>query len=166
MPELFERFGGHRQAAGLTLPSDKVDLFRARLNDFAAARLTLDDLAPQVEIDATLEFSEINERSVAELFSLAPFGCGNPAPKFVAFDVEVAGPPVPMKEKHLRLMLRQDGRTLALKAWNFAERACDLPAGARVDVIFTLENDAYAAARGLPGWGAVLRDCRPAQGVK
>jgi single-stranded-DNA-specific exonuclease len=166
MPELFERFGGHRQAAGLTLPSDKVDLFRARLNDFAAARLTLDDLAPQVEIDATLEFSEINERSVAELFSLAPFGCGNPAPKFVAFDVEVAGPPVLMKEKHLRLMLRQNGRTLALKAWNFAERACDLPAGARVDVIFTLENDAYAAARGLPGWGAVLRDCRPAQGVK
>jgi single-stranded-DNA-specific exonuclease len=165
MPELFERFGGHRQAAGLTLPSDKVDLFRARLNDFAAARLTLDDLAPQVEIDATLEFSEINERSVAELFSLAPFGCGNPAPKFVAFDVEVAGPPVLMKEKHLRLMLRQNGRTLALKAWNFAERACDLPAGARVDVIFTLENDAYAAARGLPGWGAVLRDCRPAQGV-
>src|SRR5580658_2046242 len=162
MPDLFERFGGHRQAAGLTLASDKIDLFRARFNEYAAARLTLEDLAPQVEIDAVLEFREIDERSVAELFSLAPFGCGNPAPLFAALDVEVAGPPAVWKEKHLRVMLRQHGRTLALKAWNFAERAAELPAGARVDVAFTLENDAYAAARGEPGWALVLRDCRPA----
>ncbi len=162
MPELFERFGGHRQAAGLTLPSERLDDFRERLNDFALARLSLEDLAPQLEIDALLEFWEIHERSIAELFSLAPFGCGNPAPLFAALDVEVAGPPAVWKEKHLRVLLRQHGRTLALKAWNFAERAAELPAGARVDVAFTLENDAYAAAQGLPGWAAVLRDCRPA----
>jgi single-stranded-DNA-specific exonuclease len=162
MPELFERFGGHRQAAGVTLASDRIDEFRARLEEYAAARLTLEDLAPQVEIDALVEFREIDERSVAEVFSLAPFGCGNPAPLFAALNVEVAGPPAVMKEKHLRVMLRQNGRTLALKAWNFAERAAELPAGARVDVAFTLEDDSYAAARGLPGWGAVLRDVRPA----
>ena len=162
MPELFERFGGHRQAAGVTLDSDKVDLFRARFNEYAAARLTLEDLAPQVEIDVVVEFREIDERSVAEVFSLAPFGCGNPAPLFAALHVEVAGPPVVMKEKHLRVMLRQNGRTLVLTAWNFAGRAAELQAGARVDVAFTLEDDAYAAARGLPAWDAVLRDVRPA----
>jgi len=162
MPELFERFGGHRQAAGLTIACDRLDLFRERLNEFALARLSLDDLAPQLEIDAPLEFREINERSVEEVLSLAPFGCGNPQPLFAAFDVEVAGPPVVWKEKHLRVTLRQNGRTLSLKAWNFAERAGELPAGARVDVAFTLENDAYAAAQGSPGWAAVLRDCRPA----
>ncbi|MGA2589431.1 MAG: DHHA1 domain-containing protein, partial [Bryobacteraceae bacterium] len=162
MPELFERFGGHRQAAGVTLASDRIDAFRARLEEYAAARLTIEDLAPQVEIDALVEFREIDERSVAEVFSLAPFGCGNPAPLFAALNVEVAGPPAVMKEKHLRVMLRQNGRTLALKAWNFADRAAELPAGARVDVAFTLEDDAYAAARGLPGWGAVLRDVRQA----
>jgi len=163
MADLFERFGGHRQAAGVTLAADRIDLFRARLNDYAAARLTLDDLAPQVEIDAVLELCEINERSVAELFSLAPFGCGNPEPLFAALDVEVAGPPAVWKEKHLRVMLRQNGRSLVLKAWNFAGRVADLPPGARVDIAFTLEEDAYAAARGLPPWGAVLRDFRPAQ---
>jgi single-stranded-DNA-specific exonuclease len=163
MPELFERFGGHRQAAGLTLASDKIDLFRARFNEYAAARLTLDDLAPQVEIDALLDFREINERSVADVFGLAPFGCGNPAPLFAALDAEVAGAPAVLKEKHLRVMLRQNGRTLVLKAWNFAERAPQLAAGARVDAAFTLEEDGYAAARGLPGWCAVLRDFRPAR---
>src|SRR5580700_10252527 len=162
MPDLFERFGGHRQAAGLTLASDKIELFRARFNDYAAARLTLADLAPQVEVDTVLEFREIDERSVAELFSLAPFGCGNPAPLFAALNVEVVGPPAVMKEKHLRVMLRQNGRTLMMKAWNFAERAGELQAGARVDVAFALEDDSYAAARGLPAWGAVLRDVRPA----
>jgi single-stranded-DNA-specific exonuclease len=163
MPELFERFGGHRQAAGVTLASDRIDEFRARLNNYALVQLTLDDLAPQVEIDAVLEFREIHERSVAELFSLAPFGCGNPAPLFAALDVEVAGPPAVWKEKHLRVMLRQNGRTLLLKAWNFAGRAAELEAGGRVDVAFTLEDDAYAAGQGMPGWCAVLRECRPAR---
>ena len=162
MPDLFERFGGHRQAAGVTLPGDKVDLFRARFNAYAAARLTLDDLAPELEIDARLEFREIDEHSVTEVFSLAPFGCGNPAPLFAALNVEVVGPPAVMKEKHLRVMLRQNGRTLVLKAWNFAERVAELEPGARVDAAFSLEDDSYAAARGLPAWGAVLRDVRPA----
>jgi single-stranded-DNA-specific exonuclease len=163
MPDLFERFGGHRQAAGLTLASGKIDEFRARFNEYAAARLTLEDLAPQVEIDALVEFREIDERSVAEVFSLAPFGCGNPAPLFAALNAEVAGPPAVMKEKHLRVMLRQNGRSLVMKAWNFAGRAAELQSGARVDVAFTLEDDSYAAARGLPPWGAVLRDVRPAR---
>ena len=51
--------------------------------------------------DAALELREIDDRSVAEVFNLAPFGCGNPAPLFVALNVEVAGPPAVMKEKHL-----------------------------------------------------------------
>ena len=96
------------------------------------------------------------------MFSLAPFGRGNPTPLFAALGVEVAGPPAVMLEKHLPVMRRQNGRTLVLKAWNFAGRAVELQAGTCVDVAFTLEEDSHAAARGLPAWGAVLRDVRPA----
>ena len=81
---------------------------------------------------------------------------------FAAMDVEVAGPPAVLKEKHLRLMVRQNGRSLTLKAWNFAERAAELAQGSRIDVAFQIEEDAYSAARGYPGWCAVLRDVRPA----
>jgi single-stranded-DNA-specific exonuclease len=161
MPELFERFGGHRQAAGLTLASVKLDEFRARLNEYACGRLTLEDLTPQIEIDARIDFGEINDRSLADIFSLAPFGCGNPAPLFVAFGAEVAGPPMVWKEKHLKVKLRQNGRTMAFKAWNFAARAGELKAGARIDAAFKLEEDQYSAARGYPGWAAVLKDFRP-----
>jgi single-stranded-DNA-specific exonuclease len=154
MPELFVRFGGHEHAAGVTLDVLRVDEFRQRLNEHAAARLRPEDLQPQLALDGVLEFREIDDRSATGLFALAPFGHGNPLPVFAALDVEVAGPPAPWNEKHLRVLLRQNGRTLALKAWNFASRSSELPAGARVDAAFSIEEDpAY-------GWTVVLRDVR------
>jgi single-stranded-DNA-specific exonuclease len=156
MRDLFVRFGGHRHAAGVTLETGRVEEFRQRFNAYAAGLLRPEDLAPAEEIDAVLELREIDERSVGSVLALAPFGHGNPPPLFAALNVEVAGPPALWKEKHLKAMVRQNGRTLALKAWNFAERAAELPAGGRVDVAFRLEEDAFS------GWSAVLKDVREA----
>jgi hypothetical protein len=49
-----------------------------------------------------------------------------------------------------------------MKAWNFAERAHEFAPGAPVDIAFTLEDDAYSAARGYAPWQAILRDVRAA----
>jgi single-stranded-DNA-specific exonuclease len=163
MPDLFVRFGGHQYAAGVTLEAARVDEFRQRLNAYAAARLTPEDFLPRLDVDAVIELGDITDPAIQEVLALAPFGHGNPPPLVAALDVEVAGQPVVMKEKHLRVMVRQNGRTLALKAWNFAARAGEMPPGARVDIAFTLEEDAYSAARGYPGWAAVLRDVRAAK---
>jgi single-stranded-DNA-specific exonuclease len=147
----------------VTLEAARVDEFRQRLNAYAAARLTPEDFLPRMDVDAVIELRDITEGAVQEVLALAPFGHGNPPPLVAALDVEVAGQPVVMKEKHLRVMVRQNGRTLALKAWNFAGRAGEMPPGARVDIAFTLEEDPYSAARGYPGWAAVLRDVRDAK---
>jgi single-stranded-DNA-specific exonuclease len=163
MPDLFLRFGGHKHAAGVTLDAARVDEFRERFNAYAAARLLPEDFLPVVDIDAVLELRDINERTVQDVFTLAPFGHGNPPPIFAARNVEIAGAPAVWSEKHLKIMVRQNGRTLALKAWNFAVRAGELAAGARLDIAFTLEEDPYSAARGYPGWCAVLREVRPAE---
>lgn len=162
MPELFVRFGGHDHAAGVTLAADRVEEFRCRFNGYAATRLKPEDFRRELKVDGVIDLREITDRSVAEIFQLAPFGHGNPPPLFAAYGVEVAGPPAPWSERHLRVMLRQEGRSLALKAWNFADRVGELTAGTRVDAVFGLEEDAYAAARGYPGWAAVLRDIRAA----
>jgi single-stranded-DNA-specific exonuclease len=164
MPELFVRFGGHSHAAGVTLDAARVEEFRERFNAYALARLSPEDLRPRLQIDAILELPEITDAAVNDVFALAPFGHSNPAPLFAALDVEIAGPPAILKEKHLRLIARQRGRSLTLKAWNFAERAAELAPGARVDIAFSIEEDAYSAARGYPGWCATLRDVRPAAG--
>lgn len=164
MSDVFLRFGGHAHAAGVTLEASRVDEFRERFNRYAAARLAPEDFQPQMHIDALVDLREINERSIEQVFALAPFGHGNPSPMFAALDVEVAGQPAVWKEKHLKVMVRQNGRTLALKAWNFAERAGELTPGARIDLAFAIEEDAYSAARGYPGWAAILRDVRAAAG--
>jgi single-stranded-DNA-specific exonuclease len=164
MPDIFVRFGGHSHAAGVTLEAARVEEFRERFNAYALERLSPEDLRPRLQIDAILELPEITDVAVVDVFALAPFGHSNPAPLFAALDVEIAGPPAILKEKHLRLIARQKGRSLTLKAWNFAERAAELAPGARVDIAFSIEEDAYSAARGYPGWCATLRDVRPSAG--
>jgi single-stranded-DNA-specific exonuclease len=162
MPDLFVRFGGHRHAAGVTLDSRRIEEFRRRFNEYAASRLKPEDFQAEIRLDGVVELREITDRAAGEVFSLAPFGLGNPPPLFAARNVEVAGSPAPWNEKHLRVLLRQNGRTLACKAWNFGERAGELAAGSLVDIAFSVEEDGYAVAQGLPGWAAVLRDVRPA----
>jgi len=158
MPELFTKFGGHFHAAGLTMPSNRVDEFRARLNAHAGGLLTAEDFVPGLNIDACVELREITNQAAAEALSLQPFGAGNARPLFAARDVEVIGEPVWMKEKHVRFQVRQGNNTLRLKAWNFVERAAELAPGAKIDIAFELEEDAYSLSRGYAGWSATLRD--------
>src|SRR3954447_12156994 len=94
MSDLFLRFGGHEHAAGVTLDPSRVAEFRQRFNAYAAARLCAEDLQPRLDIDAVLDVREIDEQSVNDVFSLAPFGKGNDAPLFAAVNVEIATPPV------------------------------------------------------------------------
>ena len=163
MPDLFTRFGGHRQAAGVSMSAEGVAEFRQRLNTYARERLTPADFHPQLAIDALVDLKELTTGPVvAELFAMAPFGFGNPAPVLAVRDAQIAAAPVVLKEKHLRVHLRQNGRNLLSTAWNFAERAAELPTGAHCDAAFTLEEDAYSESRGWGGWSAVLRDIRPA----
>jgi single-stranded-DNA-specific exonuclease len=161
MPELFTKFGGHRQAAGVTLPCASVPAFRERLNRYASQFLTVDDFQATIEIDAMLSLAELNDVSAAQVLSLAPFGCGNPAPAFAVLDAEIAGPPS-IGERLVRVPVRQNGRTLFLKSWNSAERWQELGIGSRVDLAICLEEDSYSASRGYSPWSVVIKDFRRA----
>jgi len=160
MPELFAKFGGHRQAAGVTLDAAMVETFRERMRAYAAQRLTPADFERELAVDSEIGFEEIDDATVADILRLAPFGFGNPAPLFVARGIEVAAPPEIRNERHVFLRLRANGRTLRLKAWDFAGRVDELPPGARIDVAFTFEDDPYSASRGYSPWQAVLKDVR------
>jgi len=162
MPALFQKFGGHRQAAGVTLLASQVDEFRVQFQAYAATRLTVADFEAEIEIDAEIGFDEITDQTIAELLNLAPFGFGNPAPTLLARGVEVAAPPDIKNEKHVFLRLKSQGHTLRAKAWNFAERAAEFTPGARIDAALQFEDDAYSAKRGYAPWQTIVRDVRPA----
>lgn len=163
MPELFEKFGGHKQAAGVTMPADQVEEFRRRLNLYAANCLTPDDLRPVLEIDAVLNLKEIDDAAVADVFQIAPFGFGNPCPIFAAQKVEVIAPPQIVKERHMRIRVRQDNRFLSVMGWNMADLANTVQQGSLVDIAFTLEDDEFSASRGYSPWQAILKDVKSVQ---
>jgi len=164
MPDLFTRFGGHRQAAGVSMPAERVPEFRRRFNEYAASKLTAADFQPLLPIDALVDLKELTTGpAVAEILAMAPFGFGNPPPILAIRDAEVAAAPTVLKEKHLKVPLRQNGRMLFSTAWNFAERVGELPVRGRTDAAFTVEEDTFSQDRGWGGWSAVLKDVRPVQ---
>jgi single-stranded-DNA-specific exonuclease len=162
MPELFSKFGGHRQAAGVTLGADKVDEFRSRMRGYAGERLTPADFERELPVDAEIALDEIDDQSVADVLRLAPFGYGNAAPTFAVRGVEILAPPDVRKEKHLFLKLKVNGRVIRAKAWNFADRIGEFAAGTRVDLALQFEDDSYSAARGYAPWQTIVRDVRAA----
>jgi len=141
---LLTRFGGHRQAAGLALDPQRVREFRLAVNDVADETLGPDDLMPRLRIDADLGFRGITGSVAAGVASLAPFGAGNHKPVFAARGVEIIDGPRKLKERHLRMALKQDGRIFRAVAWRAAERHDSLTEHkASVDVAFSLDQNQY-----------------------
>ena len=92
--ELFARFGGHRQAAGLTLAAEDgfsdeqlADRFRRALN--ANSTLTSEDFEEVVHIDVPLPLQLADRKFLTELEKLEPFGTGNPKPLFARKQISI-----------------------------------------------------------------------------
>jgi len=148
--ELMTKFGGHKQAAGLTLESGRIRELRARVNEYADSRLGPDDLRPRLWIDGSLMFRSINEQVVSELATLAPFGAGNPCPIFRTSNVEIVDGPRRLKERHLKMAFKQDGRVLRGIAWRASERESFVTEHrAAIDLAFSLEQDTWNGERYL-----------------
>jgi len=141
---LLVRFGGHKQAAGLSLEAGRIREFRAAVNDVADETLGPEDLMPRLRIDGDLTFRGITAGVASGVAALAPFGAGNPRPVFAARHVEIVDGPRKLKERHLKMSLKQEGRIFRAVAWRAAERHDYLTEHrAAVDVAFSLEQNQY-----------------------
>jgi len=144
------KFGGHKQAAGLTIEAGRIRELRGRVNDYADDRLAPDDLRPRLWIDGSLAFRSINDQVTAELLTLAPFGAGNPCPVFRTSRVEVIDGPRRVKERHLKMAFKQDGRVMRGIAWRASERESFVSEHkAAIDLAFSLEQDTWNGERYL-----------------
>jgi single-stranded-DNA-specific exonuclease len=141
---LLTRFGGHKQAAGLALDAARIRELRLAVNAVADETLGPEDLMPRLRIDGGLTFRGITGGVAAGVAALAPFGAGNPRPVFAARGVEIIDGPRKLKERHLKMALRQDGRIFRAVAWRAAERHDYLTEHkAALDVAFSLEQNQY-----------------------
>jgi single-stranded-DNA-specific exonuclease len=105
-----ERFGGHRAAAGLSIPPERVQVFADAFAAAAESALAPDELVPTTVVDAVLpRGARLTLELCEELRRLAPFGLGNPDVTLLAPACELAEPATVGDGKHLRFRVRRDG---------------------------------------------------------
>jgi len=104
--ELFTKYGGHKLAAGLSLPEEAVDIFRSKINELC--RLEEKDFHQKLLIDIPLPINEITTEFIEELKLLEPFGNGNAKPMFAQKDLDFLSARVMGKNKNMGKYLVQD----------------------------------------------------------
>lgn len=140
--DLFLRFGGHRQAAGLSILTENVPAFAARFDQAIKAQLDGRPLLKQIAYDAPLDLGDVSLDMIRGLNALAPFGIGNPGPAFLLEDVQVqAARAVGAEGRHLKLSLRAQQAALDGIAWQMGEYADGLPP--RLRAVVKLDINEY-----------------------
>jgi single-stranded-DNA-specific exonuclease len=162
---LFTRFGGHAFAVGFALPAEALPELKVRLRAYAQEKLAARAPERLLRIHAELPIDRITPVVAGWLRKLEPLGHGNPEPLFLARRVRLRSAPRVLKEKHLRLELRQEPSSIdlhqepsrpaesrslstqgALRAvgWGMAERCAqlDLRQDSLIDIAYRIrEND-------------------------
>lgn len=106
--DLLTKYGGHKMAAGLSLPKENLEEFTARIN--RNARLSPDDFKKVIRIDMELPFSAVSERFIYELSLLEPFGKGNEKPVFALRGVEIIKGDIIGKNQNVLKGIIKDGK--------------------------------------------------------
>lgn len=142
---LLGRWGGHRAAAGLSIPEENVEAFAEAFAVQAATALDEGDLEPVTTIDAVVaRGTDLSLDLCAELARLAPFGLGNPAPVLLAPGCGLAEVATVGDGKHLRFRIRRDGRDCGSAiAFGQGSRLEMLRPEALYDVAFRLEENRW-----------------------
>ena len=154
--DVLQGFGGHKQAAGLSILPENLDAL-GRAFDAAAARALGPAVPPPtLRLDGELSFGEVTATLVRELGLLEPFGCGNPEPLFASPPVSVLSRRV-FGENHVAVSLRDAaaGVTLRGKAWRMADVFGERNAGRAVRVAYTPKMSYFS---GVPEIELRLRD--------
>lgn len=149
-PKVFVKYGGHPQACGFTLPNlEAVERFRELLNSKARAVLEGQDLIRSVDVEALVNFSDINWELFSALQLLPPYGQGNPPPVFGSQRVRVVEATKIGKDQfHLRLKLEQNG--VIRKAIYFRYGAEEAPqAGSHIDLLYEIDVNEWNGSREL-----------------
>ncbi|HSJ09387.1 MAG TPA: hypothetical protein VK928_05715, partial [Longimicrobiales bacterium] len=156
-----ERYGGHRQAAGMELRLERLDAFRAAFNAHARGVLTPEDLVAEVRVDLDIELAEANGDLHRLMRHCGPFGLGNPQPVFVVRNATVSGYPKEVGNgQHIKLMLAQGSARLPAIGFRMAERLRSFDIARHpFDAAFQLQEETF---NGRVTLQARLVDLRPA----
>lgn len=144
--DLFEKFGGHEQAAGLTIRNDRMDAFLERFGEIVRDRLKEVETVPELLIDAELHPGDVTLDLIRALSDLAPFGEGNPEPVFRLSGLEIReARTVGKGGKHWKLSLSHSSFSHSIDAvgWSLVTSYPDLGPGCQIEIVCQIEENTW-----------------------
>ncbi len=139
--------GGHKLAAGFSLSLDKLDQVRQQLMKLAKEEISAELLQPSAKAECELPASLISFKTIKLIDKLAPFGLGNPQPKFILKKLQLIEALTMGKEdRHLRLILQSPihaHQQYKAVGWNLGYKIKELKPGLKLDLLTKLEINAW-----------------------
>ena len=164
--DLMTKFGGHEQAAGLSMNMENIDELRKRVNEIADYNLSQEDLIENVKVEYELQEGQVDLKLVDDLHLLEPFGMSNPTPRFIMRDLLLSNIGfVGAAKQHLKLTLQKDHVYEAI-GFNMAYLADDFTRGDKVDVLFQLDENNYNNNRKVQFLLKDVRMAHPKSAIK
>ena len=148
------KFGGHTLAAGLTILTENVSLFRDALNIYAP---DLPEYIPTIHVDSFLEPDELTFETVRQLRRLEPYGSGNPTPMLAYLAARITLLSTVSDGKHLRLTVERNGHYLDTIGFGLGDSIEFFNKGDIVDIVGILDINTYQEKQKLQ---LTLKDIR------
>ena len=149
--DLLDQFGGHKYAAGLTMPIENVPAFQERFEEVVSLRILPDQLIPKVEIDTEIPLSDLTFKTLSILDQMAPFGPQNLAPVFGTKNVTVSTLPKVLKDKHLKGAVMEMGEKKQYEFIGFGlgSKIDQIEVGEPFEIAYHLEENNYRGNKSL-----------------
>ncbi|WP_194840776.1 single-stranded-DNA-specific exonuclease RecJ [Filobacillus milosensis] len=147
---LFLQFGGHAQAAGMTVAVNQIDELRQALNEQAEDLLTEKDFHPTLEIEDTIDWNEVDLDLPKQLQHLAPFGMGNPKPYFQLNNLVLReARKIGAKKNHVKITADSGFEQIDMVGFQIGHVADQLTPGSRIDVVGEIDINEWNGHRKL-----------------
>jgi len=134
------KFGGHVQAAGITIKTDEISSFREKINEYAE---NLGIIAPVLKLDCKLNPSALSVDLAFALSDLEPFGTGNPTPVFGVFAVTLQRITPIGNNKHLRLLFSKGENSFQALLFGVTLESFCFAVGDELDLAVTVEPNLF-----------------------
>lgn len=145
--DLLENFGGHTYAAGLSMKADRVEEFTARFEAFVSEHIQQEQTAPQISIDAEIDFKDITPRFFQDLKKFNPFGPDNLKPVFCTHNVFDYGTSkvVGREQEHIKMELVDNKSSKVMNGIAFGQSAhvSYIKTKRSFDICYTIEENTY-----------------------
>lgn len=154
--DLLSHCGGHPMAAGLSLKSENIELFRKRINEYALKQSDMPFNA--CNIDCKINPALLNVELIEPLSYLEPYGAGNPTPLFGLYKMTLAQVTPLSQNKHLKLQFRRNNASVTVMKFFTAQQEFPYEIGDILDLAVTLDINEFNGQRNV---SVIAKDIKP-----